>query len=113
MAAARRPELLRTAVCVDILELPVPLGAQLAVCADCCVCSAARLLVFQSNLNLLRDMAVLVARDFKSRPARSRLFVFHRYGALQGKGPSGISHVLGQLHLSDSYSGLFLKEEYK
>lgn len=77
------------------------------------LCSAARWLSFQSNLNLLRDMAVLVARDFKSRPARSQLFVFHRYGALQGKGPSGFSHVLGQLHLSDPCSGLFLKEECK
>ncbi|XP_010224756.1 PREDICTED: alanyl-tRNA editing protein Aarsd1, partial [Tinamus guttatus] len=32
----------------------------------------------KNNLNLLRDMAVLVARDFKSQPVRSELFVLHR-----------------------------------
>ncbi|XP_075027855.1 alanyl-tRNA editing protein Aarsd1 isoform X2 [Calonectris borealis] len=32
----------------------------------------------KNNLNLLRDIAVLIARDFKSKPAQSQLFVLHR-----------------------------------
>ncbi|NWI14432.1 AASD1 protein, partial [Crypturellus soui] len=32
----------------------------------------------KNNLNLLRDMAVLIARDFKNKPVRSELFVLHR-----------------------------------
>ncbi|NXO03377.1 AASD1 protein, partial [Rhinopomastus cyanomelas] len=35
-------------------------------------------LLQKNNLNLLRDMAVLIARDFKSRPGQSPLFVLHR-----------------------------------
>ncbi|KFO72112.1 Alanyl-tRNA editing protein Aarsd1-B, partial [Cuculus canorus] len=32
----------------------------------------------KNNLNLLRDIAVLIARDFKSKPVQSQLFVLHR-----------------------------------
>ncbi|NXX82278.1 AASD1 protein, partial [Urocolius indicus] len=32
----------------------------------------------KNNLNLLRDIAVLIARDFKSKPVPSQLFVLHR-----------------------------------
>ncbi|XP_068274587.1 putative protein PTGES3L isoform X1 [Nyctibius grandis] len=35
-------------------------------------------LLQKNNLNLLRDMAVLIARDFKSKPVQSQLFVLHR-----------------------------------
>uniref|UniRef100_A0A8C6N6Z7 Uncharacterized protein n=1 Tax=Melopsittacus undulatus TaxID=13146 RepID=A0A8C6N6Z7_MELUD len=35
-------------------------------------------LLQKNNLNLLRDMAVLIARDFKSKPVPSQLFVLHR-----------------------------------
>ncbi|XP_074418350.1 alanyl-tRNA editing protein Aarsd1 isoform X4 [Larus michahellis] len=35
-------------------------------------------LLQKNNLNLLRDIAVLIARDFKSKPVRSQLFVLHR-----------------------------------
>lgn len=45
--------------------------------------SALGFLFFQNNLNLLRDLAVLIARDFKSKAAQSQLFVLHRYGGVQ------------------------------
>ncbi|KAJ8264572.1 hypothetical protein GJAV_G00150840 [Gymnothorax javanicus] len=32
----------------------------------------------KNNLNLLRDMAVLIAQNFKNNPNRSKLFCFHR-----------------------------------
>ncbi|XP_050767826.1 putative protein PTGES3L isoform X1 [Gymnogyps californianus] len=35
-------------------------------------------LLQKNNLNLLRDIAVLIARDFKSKPVQSQLFVLHR-----------------------------------
>ncbi|XP_029820322.1 LOW QUALITY PROTEIN: alanyl-tRNA editing protein Aarsd1 [Manacus vitellinus] len=35
-------------------------------------------LLQKNNLNLLRDIAVLIARDFKSKPAPRQLFVLHR-----------------------------------
>ncbi|XP_067168001.1 alanyl-tRNA editing protein Aarsd1-like isoform X2 [Apteryx mantelli] len=35
-------------------------------------------LLQKNNLNLLRDIAVLIARDFKSKPVQSELFVLHR-----------------------------------
>uniref|UniRef100_A0A8V0ZN21 Alanyl-tRNA synthetase domain containing 1 n=1 Tax=Gallus gallus TaxID=9031 RepID=A0A8V0ZN21_CHICK len=35
-------------------------------------------LLQKNNLNLLRDIAVLIARDFKSKPVQSPLFVLHR-----------------------------------
>ncbi|NXU07372.1 AASDB protein, partial [Buphagus erythrorhynchus] len=35
-------------------------------------------LLQKNNLNLLRDIAVLIARDFKSKPAPKQLFVLHR-----------------------------------
>ncbi|NXU52578.1 AASDB protein, partial [Turnix velox] len=35
-------------------------------------------LLQKNNLNLLRDLAVLIARDFKSKPAQNQLFVLHR-----------------------------------
>ncbi|NXS96387.1 AASDB protein, partial [Jacana jacana] len=35
-------------------------------------------LLQKSNLTLLRDMAVLIARDFKSKAVQSQLFVLHR-----------------------------------
>uniref|UniRef100_A0A8C9LB22 Alanyl-transfer RNA synthetases family profile domain-containing protein n=1 Tax=Pavo cristatus TaxID=9049 RepID=A0A8C9LB22_PAVCR len=35
-------------------------------------------LLQKNNLNLLRDIAVLIARDFKSKPIQSPLFVLHR-----------------------------------
>ncbi|XP_054032910.1 alanyl-tRNA editing protein Aarsd1 isoform X2 [Dryobates pubescens] len=35
-------------------------------------------LLQKNNLNLLRDLAVLIAQDFKSRAAQSQLFVLHR-----------------------------------
>ncbi|XP_068775125.1 alanyl-tRNA editing protein Aarsd1-like [Struthio camelus] len=35
-------------------------------------------LLQKNNLNLLRDIAVLIARDFKSKPIQSELFVLHR-----------------------------------
>ncbi|KAM6107985.1 LOW QUALITY PROTEIN: uncharacterized protein FYW35_010849 [Pterocles gutturalis] len=35
-------------------------------------------LLQKNNLNLLRDIAVLIARDFKSKPVQSRLLVLHR-----------------------------------
>ncbi|OXB55295.1 hypothetical protein ASZ78_014089 [Callipepla squamata] len=35
-------------------------------------------LLQKNNLNLLRDIAVLIAKDFKSKPVRSPLFVLHR-----------------------------------
>ncbi|XP_064030162.1 alanyl-tRNA editing protein Aarsd1-like isoform X4 [Pogoniulus pusillus] len=35
-------------------------------------------LLQKNNLNLLRDLAVLIARDFKSRAAQGQLFVLHR-----------------------------------
>ncbi|XP_014814547.1 PREDICTED: alanyl-tRNA editing protein Aarsd1-like [Calidris pugnax] len=35
-------------------------------------------LLQKNNLNLLRDLAVLIARDFKSKPVPSQLFVLHR-----------------------------------
>uniref|UniRef100_A0A8D2MBL5 Threonyl/alanyl tRNA synthetase SAD domain-containing protein n=1 Tax=Zonotrichia albicollis TaxID=44394 RepID=A0A8D2MBL5_ZONAL len=37
-------------------------------------------LLQKNNLNLLRDIAVLIARDFKSKPAPKQLFVLHRGG---------------------------------
>uniref|UniRef100_A0A8C0I860 Threonyl/alanyl tRNA synthetase SAD domain-containing protein n=1 Tax=Bubo bubo TaxID=30461 RepID=A0A8C0I860_BUBBB len=45
-------------------------------------------LLQKNNLNLLRDIAVLIARDFKSKPVQSQLFVLHRYGGVQGRGYS-------------------------
>ncbi|XP_072741730.1 alanyl-tRNA editing protein Aarsd1 isoform X1 [Ciconia boyciana] len=35
-------------------------------------------LLQKNNLNLLRDIAVLIARDFRSKPVQSQLFVLHR-----------------------------------
>ncbi|NXN13518.1 AASD1 protein, partial [Indicator maculatus] len=35
-------------------------------------------LLQKNNLNLLRDLAVLIAQDFKNRAAQSQLFVLHR-----------------------------------
>ncbi|XP_030919983.1 alanyl-tRNA editing protein Aarsd1 [Geospiza fortis] len=35
-------------------------------------------LLQKNNLNLLRDIAVLIAQDFKSKPAPKQLFVLHR-----------------------------------
>uniref|UniRef100_A0A8B9MFK9 CS domain-containing protein n=1 Tax=Accipiter nisus TaxID=211598 RepID=A0A8B9MFK9_9AVES len=35
-------------------------------------------LLQKNNLNLLRDIAVLIARDFKSKPVQSQLFMLHR-----------------------------------
>ncbi|KFP87455.1 Alanyl-tRNA editing protein Aarsd1, partial [Acanthisitta chloris] len=35
-------------------------------------------LLQKNNLNLLRDIAVLIAQDFKSKPAPEQLFVLHR-----------------------------------
>lgn len=66
-----------------------PLGTQQRV-RDFSLCSTVCLLFLQNNLNLLRDMAVLIARDFKSKPVPSQLFVLHRYRGVQGKGGNGI-----------------------
>ncbi|KAJ7396367.1 Alanyl-tRNA editing protein Aarsd1 [Pitangus sulphuratus] len=44
----------------------------------CCGTHVSNLSDLQNNLNLLRDMAVLIARDFKSKPAPRQLFVLHR-----------------------------------
>ncbi|KFQ51578.1 Alanyl-tRNA editing protein Aarsd1, partial [Pelecanus crispus] len=35
-------------------------------------------LLQKNNLNLLRDIAVLIAQDFKSKPVQNQLFVLHR-----------------------------------
>ncbi|NXH11935.1 AASD1 protein, partial [Bucco capensis] len=35
-------------------------------------------LLQKNNLNLLRDIAVLIAKDFKSKPVQSQLLVLHR-----------------------------------
>uniref|UniRef100_A0A8C3PH47 CS domain-containing protein n=5 Tax=Neoaves TaxID=3078114 RepID=A0A8C3PH47_9CHAR len=35
-------------------------------------------LLQKNNLNLLRDLAVLIAREFKSKPVQNQLFVLHR-----------------------------------
>uniref|UniRef100_U3JDD6 Alanyl-tRNA synthetase domain containing 1 n=1 Tax=Ficedula albicollis TaxID=59894 RepID=U3JDD6_FICAL len=39
-------------------------------------------LLQKNNLSLLRDIAVLIARDFKNKPASKQLFVLHRYGGI-------------------------------
>uniref|UniRef100_A0A8C3URX3 Alanyl-transfer RNA synthetases family profile domain-containing protein n=1 Tax=Catharus ustulatus TaxID=91951 RepID=A0A8C3URX3_CATUS len=57
-------------------------------------------LLQKNNLNLLRDIAVLIARDFKNKPAPKPLFVLHRYGGAQGRGTNSIPHVLWHLDLS-------------
>ncbi|RMC01507.1 hypothetical protein DUI87_21946 [Hirundo rustica rustica] len=44
----------------------------------CCGTHVSNLSDLQNNLNLLRDIAVLIARDFKSKPAPKQLFVLHR-----------------------------------
>lgn len=62
--------------------------------------STVNFLFFQNNLNLLRDIAVLIARDFKSKPAPKQLFVLHRYGGAQGRGANSIPHILWLLDLS-------------
>uniref|UniRef100_A0A8C3L9E3 Threonyl/alanyl tRNA synthetase SAD domain-containing protein n=1 Tax=Chrysolophus pictus TaxID=9089 RepID=A0A8C3L9E3_CHRPC len=54
------------------------LTSLLNVHAGLTICGAAFSLFFQNNLNLLRDIAVLIARDFKSKPVQSPLFVLHR-----------------------------------
>lgn len=84
LSASCRPDLnLRRPFLSKLLPI---LGAQLSVDAGLTICGAAFSLFFQNNLNLLRDVAVLIARDFKSRPVQSPLFVLHRYGGVQGKG---------------------------
>lgn len=61
-------------------------GTQPSVHTDFSICSTIYLLFLQNNLNLIRDIAVLIARDFKSKPVQSELFVLHRYGGVQGAG---------------------------
>lgn len=81
--------------------------------SDFPTCRTAYLLFFQNNLNLLRDMAVLIARDFKSKPAQSQLLVLHRYRGVRGKGGSGILPVWRHSHLSDTLPGWFIKQPYQ
>lgn len=50
----------------------LPLPFSLAVLASACFPP------FQNNLNLQRDLAVLIAQQFKSSPAREPVFVLHR-----------------------------------
>lgn len=71
---------------------------------DLSSCSRVHLFFFQNNLNLLRDIAVLIARDFKNKPAPRQLFVLHRYGEAQGRGANNIPHVSWQLDLSHLFS---------
>lgn len=79
-------------------------------------------LFFQNNLNLLRDIAVLIARDFKSKPVQSQLFVLHRYREFGDRGRKPGYYVIYGSCISDTYSSLqqllfksqtFLMSEYK
>lgn len=57
---------------MDSALLPVPLAVSLVMLASSYVLS------FQNNLNLQRDLAVLIAQQFKSNPVREPVFVLHR-----------------------------------
>lgn len=73
-------------------------------------------LFFQNNLNLLRDIAVLIARDFKSKPVQSQLFVLHRYGEFRDRGKKPWYYVISDsciaLTPTQAYNNYCLKVKH-